>query len=92
MNKKVKKKKGISVTQEDDKAEFNEIFKFAVTEDKLPQSSISVTIKQLHTGRDEHGRQLNSTINTLNSQLSANLQRPGQSLVALLCYLSSTSN
>ena len=60
MNKKVKKKKGISVTQEEDKAEFNEIFKFALTEDKLPQSSISVTIKQLHTGRDEHGRQLNS--------------------------------
>ena len=60
MNKKVKKKKGISVTQEDDKADFNEIFKFALTEDKLPQSSISVTIKQLHTGRDEHGRQPNS--------------------------------
>lgn len=55
MNKKVKKKKGITVTQEGDMADFNEIFKFALTEDKLPQSSISVTIKQLHTGKDDPG-------------------------------------
>lgn len=53
LNRKVKKRKGISVIQEGDEADFNEIFKFNITEDKLAHSTVTVTIKQTGSAQEQ---------------------------------------